>query len=182
MPKSIPSQSYHAVARLLHWLMAVMIIFLMAMAIFRHPIDEALGWHTMSLHKSLGMLILGLTLVRLFWRWKCPPPPQDSAIAAGMQQLAHAAHMVLYAMMLVLPVLGYMTSSAGPYPLRFFGLPVVKLNITKDSLLAHWSETGHVVGGYAMAALVAGHAAAALYHHFILKDSTLRRMRAQRAA
>lgn len=181
MQTATPSESYHAVARWLHWLMAATIVFMMLIVIFREAIDKEWGWRTMGLHKSLGFLILGLTLARIGWRRWRPPPPADPAIGATVQRLAHAVHVALYAMMLVLPILGYLTSSAGPFPLSFFMIPVAKLDIAKNSMLAQWSETGHVVGGYTMAALVAGHAFAALYHHFILKDSTLRRMLGSRA-
>lgn len=172
-----PSGShYHLVARSLHWFMAAAIVTLMIAAIFRKEIDEAIGWRTMGLHKSLGLLVLGLGIVRLGWRLRHAPPPPEPSIGAGMNRLAHGVHLLLYALMLGLPVLGYVISSAGPYPLAFFGLPVGKLAVARDSALAHWAEWGHVAGGYAMVALVVGHALAALYHHHVLKDATLRRM------
>lgn len=180
MPETAPGDHYHIVARALHWTMAAAIVVLMIAAIFRKEIDAAIGWRTMGLHKSLGLLVLGLGVVRLGWRRRHAPPPPDPSIGAGMQRLAHGVHGLLYTLMLGLPVLGYVISSAGPYPLAFFGLPVAKLAVAKDGTLAHWAETAHVAGGYTMVALVAGHALAALYHHHILKDSTLRRMLAPR--
>ncbi len=174
-------EPYHRGARLLHWCMAGMIVLLMVLAIFRKDINAAFEWRSMGLHKSLGLLIFGLAIVRIGWRLRFVPPALDPSLNATARSLAHLVHGLAYAFMLGLPVLGYLVSSAGPHPLDFFGIPLSKLPIEEDSWLAIGAEQGHVIGGYAMAALIVGHMSAALYHHFILRDSTLRRMIPPRA-
>lgn len=170
------TRHYHALARALHWIMAAIIIAAIILVIFRDPIEDAVGWRTMGLHKSLGLLALGLGVGRLAWRMIKAPPPLDPATGRLAAAAAHGVHALLYVLMLGLPVLGYIISSAGPYPMAFFGIPVAKLPIDANSPLAHFAEPAHVYGGYVMAALVIGHVGAALYHHFVLRDSTLLRM------
>lgn len=95
---------------------------------------------------------------------RCPP--------AGPRHASDALRTVI----LGLPVLGYLISPSGPYPLDLFGIPIPMGFAANGSWIAELSEQGHVIGGYLLAALVFGHAAAALAHQFALTDRTLSRM------
>lgn len=167
--------NYHAFARLLHWLMAAIIITAIVLVVFRDNFEDLYGWRTMGLHKSLGFTVLGLTVLRIIWRFTNPPPGHDGELSPGTERLAHIVHFFLYTAMLGLPILGYIISSAGPYPLDFFGMNVPKVPIEKGAM-TEAAGTLHVWGGYLFTALIVGHFVAALYHHMALKDKTLLRM------
>ena len=101
--------------------------------------------------------------------------PYRPALKSGELMLAKAVHVTFYALMLIMPLTGWIFSSAGKYGAAFFGIPV-NLPVAKSSALAGLSNEGHEILGYAMAALVVLHIAAALRHHLMLKDGVLRRM------
>jgi len=117
-----------------------------------------------------------LTLARLAWRIGHPPPPLPKTTPAWQRSAAHLVHWVFYAFLLGLPVLGYLLSSGGPYPLNWFGLiDVPKAPVTKS--LADAAHRAHVLGGITMAVLVLVHVCAALWHQFVQRDRLLARMR-----
>jgi cytochrome b561 len=166
---------YNRVARWLHWTIAVLIIANLVIGIFHDGLGKA--FPAMPIHKSIGMLVLVLSLVRLGWRLTHPAPPLPASVSRIETGLAHGFHWLLYALMIVMPMSGWIFSSAGKYPLGFFGLfEIPKFALTKADPIVGLAHEGHEVLGYAMAALVVGHIAAALRHHFLLKDGVLRRM------
>lgn len=166
---------YNAGARLLHWLIALLIIANIASGLLHDPLEDVIN--LMPAHKAIGMSVLALSLARLVLRmaWKAPPYP---ASMGGVEVLAaRAMHFLLYGMMIGLPLSGWIMVSPGQYPLSWFGLfDIPKLPVMKESLLAGIGHEFHEIGGWLMLALLLGHAGAALRHHFILKDGVLRRM------
>ena len=169
-------QKYDRVAATLHWLMAAMIIVIIVIGIGGRELSHALGGiHTMSVHKSFGITIFFLTLLRLAWRLGHKPPPLPVTTPVWQQAAAHVVHIALYGFMLVMPILGYMLSSGGPYPLDWFGIAVPKMAISKS--LADAAHEAHETGGWLVAALVVGHIGAALWHHYVQRDGLLVRMR-----
>lgn len=166
---------YNRVARVLHWTIGGLIIVNLALGILHDPIGES--FPAMPIHKSIGFVVLALSLFRLFWRITHPAPPLPAAMPGWERFSAHALHWVFYALMIVLPVTGWIFSSAGKYPLEFFWLfDIPKLAVEKGSGLAEGTHNAHVVFGYAWAGLLVLHVGAALRHHFILKDTILTRM------
>ena len=117
---------YTRIAMLLHWLVAVLIIgnLLLVWTIGWYP--DGLVRPAINLHKSIGLTVLGLVLLRLLWRFAHPPPPLPRAISRAERLGAHAAHIVLYALILSLPISGYVHDSAfsqaAAHPLRLYGL------------------------------------------------------------
>ncbi|PCD02938.1 cytochrome B [Sphingomonas spermidinifaciens] len=168
-------QRYNSVARTLHWVIAVLIIGNLAGGLLHDALEDVVN--VMPIHKATGLLILGLTLVRIGWRLTHRPPPLPGHVA-GLERLgAQAAHVGLYALMLLMPMSGWIMSSAGKYPLSFYGLfDVPKFAVTRDDPIAGIAGEGHGLLGWVMLALVVLHVAAALRHHFVLKDQVLRRM------
>lgn len=159
---------YNAGARTLHWIIAVLIIANLA---------SGLAGFAIPVHKAIGLTVLALSVVRLGWRmaWKAPPYP--ASMSRAETGLAHAVHGVLYLFMIAMPLSGWIMSSAGKYPLTWFGLfDWPKLPVAKGSALAGAGHEFHEIGGWVLLALVAGHVAAALRHQFLLKDGVLRRM------
>ncbi len=169
------THKYNAGARALHWLIALLIIMNLASGLLHEPLEKVV--ELMPVHKAIGMSVLVLSLVRLGWRmaWTAPAYP---ASMTGLEVLAaKLVHLALYVFMIAMPLTGWIMSSAGKWPLSWFGLfDLPKLPVTKDSALAGIAHEGHELGGYLLLALVLGHVLAALRHHYLLKDDILRRM------
>ncbi|RYG96662.1 MAG: cytochrome b [Alphaproteobacteria bacterium] len=167
---------YNRVARSLHWTIGVLVILNIAVGIFHDPLGEIYKG-TMGIHKSIGFVVLVLSLFRLFWRLTHPAPPLPGSMPGWEKFSAHALHWVFYALLIVMPMTGWAFSSAGKYPLEFFGLfDIPKLDVQPKSALQMGTHNAHVVLGYSWAVLLVIHVGAALRHHFILKDNILLRM------
>jgi cytochrome b561 len=168
-----PITRYNSTARAFHAIIALLVIGNLLGGLFHDALPKT--WNVIPLHKSMGLLILLLTIARIAWRFTWKTPEYRPVLKSFDLMLAKAVHVTFYALMLIMPLTGWIFSSAGKYGAAFFGISV-KLPVTKDSPLAGLSHEGHEILGYAMAALVVLHIAAALRHHFILKDGVLRRM------
>jgi cytochrome b561 len=127
-------------------------------------------WHAM-----LGLAVFGLVLLRLPLRLALPSPPITPAPPPWQRWLAIAMHGALYALLIVLPVLGWLTLSAKGAPVPFFGLELPAL-IGPDRGLARTLEDLHETIGTLGYWLIGLHAAAALSHHYLVRDDTLHRM------
>lgn len=166
---------YNSVARALHWIIAVLAIGTLAAGLLNDAVEDVV--RVIPAHKAAGITILALTLARLGWRLARPAPSLPMHMRRGERLAAHAAHGALYALMIALPLSGWIFSSAGKYPLDWFGLfPIPKFAITKADPIYGIAHEGHEVLGYVALALIVLHVAAALRHHFLLKDAVLRRM------
>ncbi|MCW3838331.1 cytochrome b [Sphingomonas canadensis] len=169
------ARAYDSVAAAIHWVTAAMVVALLLLALFDDAISDGLGIAAVPLHKSLGITVFVLTLVRIGWRFRRPPPPLQQTGPAWQRRAAAAAHAALYGFLIAMPLLGYVLSSGGPYPLRWFGIGLPKLPV--DRATGTIAGDIHVAAGYAMIALILVHVAAALWHQFALRDRTLGRMR-----
>lgn len=169
---------YTRTAITLHWLIFVLLI-----------VQFILGWTMphigrntpvttlISLHFSFGVLILALIVVRLAWRITHGKPPQDASVPRWQAQLAEVVQWLLYLLLLVVPLLGWINASFRGMPITFFGLfPVPPLLATHAP---GWSWTGDIhidIAEYGILILAGLHIAAALYHRFICRDQVLQRM------
>ncbi|MCX7285651.1 MAG: cytochrome b [Novosphingobium sp.] len=167
---------YNSVARALHAAIAVMVVFNLATGIAGDALEKV--WNPFPLHRGTGMIVLVLSLARLGWRMTWTMPDWPATMGNVQRQLAKVTHAALYALMLVVPVTGWiMTSANSKLPISIWGLfEWPKLAVTKGSALAEVAHEGHEILGYLMAGLVALHVAAALHHHFVIRDNVLRRM------
>lgn len=166
---------YTAVARTLHWAIAALIIANLVLG-FAH---EALprDWSVMPLHKSIGLTVLALTLVRIGWRIAHRPPALPATLPAWEKGAAHATHFAFYALMLILPLSGWIMTSSGTRPLNWFGLfDVPKFAVGKEDAIVGLSGEAHELLPWLWAVLILIHVGAALRHHIVLKDDVLRRM------
>ena len=167
------SATYSRVARWLHWIMGLLIIGNLAGGLL-HDVAPAL---IMPLHKSTGLLILALALVRIAWRLTHRPPAFPAAMAGWERTVASVTHSLFYALIVVIPLLGWIMASAGDRPFDFYGLfPVMKFDVAKESTLWEVAHEGHELLAFAMIGLLVLHIGAALRHHFVLKDGMLARM------
>ncbi|GGC11303.1 cytochrome b [Novosphingobium endophyticum] len=168
-------EKYNRGARALHWIIAVLVIINLALGLLHDPLEKVV--QLIPLHKSIGLTVLILTLGRIGWRLSWTRPPWPGSVTPFERGVAVTTHFLLYVLMLALPLTGWVFSSAGKYPLTFFGLfPWPKLPISKDNPLAGLAHEVHEVFGFVMLGLVVLHVLAALRHHFLLKDRVLRRM------
>ena len=166
---------YNAVARAFHIVIAAMVIFNLVTGIAGDAIEDI--WQPFPAHKATGILILLLSLGRLGWRFTWTMPEWPATMGSLQRKVAKVTHVALYALMLIVPLTGWIFSSAGKYPLSIYGLfDWPKLAVAKGSALADAAHKGHEVLGFVMAGLVVLHIAAALHHHFVIKDNVLRRM------
>lgn len=170
------AERYGWAAKGLHWLTALAVAAMFPIAWWMDALPmglaklEAYGWH-----KSLGMTILAVTLLRLSWRL-ANPQPRYLGDSGWQRRAATLAHWLLYACLIAMPVLGWLMSAAANTPVNLFGLVVLPNPIAPDRALAALFEEVHGTLAYGLLALVALHVAAALKHHFRDRDATLRRM------
>jgi cytochrome b561 len=167
---------YSKGAIILHWLMAVMIIGNLAGG-FLHdfvPTEGGQRAAVMGLHKSFGLTIIALTLLRLGWRVANPVPAFPHYFTAGERLLARAAHWGFYALMLALPLSGWVAADRNDRPLAFFGLPVPKFGVEKA--VGRAANEVHELLGWAMLALLALHIAGIIKHLVLDRDNLMPRM------
>jgi len=169
--------AWGAGAQLLHWLIAAGIAtaMLLGWIMVNMPMGPA-KFQLYAIHKSLGMTILALVLVRIAWRWLNIVPAMPGTLSAREKQLAGAGHLALYGLMLFMPISGYVLNSAANFPLNVFGLVQIP-NLTPESeTLASAASLVHLTLFWVFAAVLVTHIGAALRHHFVLGDDVLRRM------
>lgn len=168
---------YTGVAIAFHWAIALLILVNWPLGYFSEGIEQLLGRSQVALHKSIGLTILGLSLLRLLWRLGHPVPPLPASIAVWRAQVARFTHAAFYVLIIAMPLTGWLRTSSGKYPLTWFGLvDIPKFPIAADSGQARLAAQSHELLGWAMLLLVVLHIGAALHHHFRLRDAVLLRM------
>lgn len=160
---------------LLHWLMFVLIAAMFVLASMMEDAPKGPEkWALYDLHKSIGVSIFLLVIVRFVWNLKAAKP---QPIGNDMQRkLATAGHHSLYLLMVLVPVSGYFMSVAGGHNVPFFSFGDLPALIGKNESLGHFAHEAHEILATLMMLAVAGHAAMGIYHHAVLKDDTLKRM------
>jgi cytochrome b561 len=169
---------YGHIAQLLHWVVVALIItqFVLASMVEDLPRLSAERLETTALHKSVGLTVLLLAAVRLVWRALSPPPLLPSTMKRWERSLAQITHWGLYGIMFALPLSGWLWSSASNYPVSWFGLVQLPDLVQPAERLKDIFHEGHEILGTLLLSLAVLHALAALKHHFIDRDSILRRM------
>jgi cytochrome b561 len=171
------SLAYGAIAQGFHWLTVVLVVAQCWLGIAAHglPISPArlalLAWH-----KSLGLSILALVLLRLAWRQLSPPPPLPDGMPAAERVAAQLSHGLLYLLLMMLPLLGWLSSSAAGLTVSIYGWFELPTLIGADRSLARLLVDVHIVLAWTLLALIGVHVAAALRHHFILRDGVMLQM------
>ena len=177
MPIRNDRSSWGFVSQLLHWLLAVMIFAQIALALTFIQLRRGPEFFALiNAHKSLGLTILVVVVIRLIWRWSNPVPDLPATLKPYERFLARFTHDALYALLIAMPLTGWFGSAALGYPIRWFNLFLVPNPIGKDVPLGHALYLTHSILALALGVILVLHIAAAIRHHFILKDDTLRRM------
>lgn len=175
------STSWGLGAKLFHWIMALGII---GASIFVLHVNDSMPWFKSSpmifityihWHKSFGLILLSLVILRLLWKWTNPKPKTEE-LTPFEEKASKWTHRSLYTLMLVVPVTGWIASSAFGSPTKFFGLFVIPGIIEKSKPLVgpfYWLHFGLA---WLLLTIVSLHIIAAFYHHDRRKDNVLRAM------
>lgn len=195
------SRRYTAVAAIIHWLTVLAIFVLIGvgwkMVSIAEEMQNPLKMQLYNFHKSLGLTVLLLTLVRIVWRLGHKPPPLPDHMPAIQKLAAHGSHLGFYVLLIVLPLSGWIFTDSVGFPAPFWGLfempalyrwdetskTVILFGFVRirgvfaDGVQAwHGMQATHRWIGYAMMALIVVHVGAALKHTFVDKDGLLLRM------
>jgi cytochrome b561 len=171
-------RAYTKVAILMHWVMALFILLNLSVGFFMETFANPSPQRSNVLfyHASIGIVIFTLAVFRLGWRLTHQPPPLPQSISKPQQTAAHSLHWVLYLLILVQPISGYVHRMAGAHLVSFFGLFNLPVLIGKNEPLRLLTDAIHDSGGIIIAILVAGHIGVALKHRFIDRDAVMQRM------
>jgi cytochrome b561 len=174
-PATMPATRYSPVAMSLHWIMAALILFsgIVGLLLDGWPKASKLLW--INIHAQVGLLVLVLLIARIWWRRTHTPPELPPDVSEISRRVSHPAHLLIYAVMLVTPLVGIV---AFVWHARVFdfGLFAIDFGVKSNAPVFHQAEDIHLWLTYGLFALVAGHAVAALWHHFISRDTVLLRM------
>jgi cytochrome b561 len=168
---------YTTVAIVLHWLIAAIVLGQFALGWWMQEIPKQPPGpraEAFNLHKSIGLVVFALMLVRMGWRLGHPPPPLP-AMPPWQARLAHATHILLYAVLIALPVAGYLGSVYSGYPVKFFGMALPVWG-AKNAELKELMSAAHLWLGWTLALAFALHMAGVAKHTFVNRDGLLRRM------
>jgi cytochrome b561 len=174
------TRSWGLVSVLFHWIMAALFLGQFSLGWYMQGVKDLLQqYHLYQWHKSFGFTILGLAILRAIWALTSTRPKLPDTMPDGEKKLALATHVILYAVLFVLPLTGWAVVSTSPLPIAtwYFGLfviPSLPLGISMHTEQI-WSSI-HGFLAYAAIFLAAIHVLAALRHHFHHKDATLLRM------
>lgn len=168
---------YTLTARILHWVTAALVLIMVPIGVAMANADFGGAQDTLyHLHRSIGVLLLPIVLIRLIYRLRNPAPPLPADIPWIQQLAAHITHWGLYTLLIVQPVVGWIATSAYRAPILFFWLFEVPPIWPVDQAFSERMFAVHRLIGIAIVLLVCAHVGAALFHHFIRKDRVLMRM------
>lgn len=176
MPVRNSSVRYGSVAQFLHWAVVALLAVQVTLGLVAHELPAGFERLVlMSRHKSLGITILGIALLRLLWRFVDRPPPPP-AMPRWQAVAARVSHWSLYVLLFALPITGWLTSSAANRPVSWWGLVQLPDFVAPDKDLKETFEEVHEFLVKLLYVLVGVHVAAALKHQFLDRDGLLRRM------
>jgi cytochrome b561 len=177
MPSRSSSSRYGAVAQAFHWVIAALIVTQFVLANLAD--DLPIGAHKLALlarHKSFGMTVLMLAVLRLLWRLKNRPPELPSGMTPLERMLARATHAAFYVLLFAMPLTGWLMSSAKNYSVSWFGLFTWPNLVGKNEALFEALRSTHHILSDVLFVIAVLHILAALKHHFWNKDDVLLRM------
>lgn len=170
-------QRFHVTLRIIHWLMAVIILSLLAMGLYMTGLEreDALRGTLYGLHKSFGVLVLLLLAVRLFLRVATHVPALPKLYPLWERGLAHLGHFALYLLMFGVPMAGIAMSNSGGHPVKFFGVVVPPL-FEQNKEFGGLAHEAHWLLAYVLIGVIGLHLAGVIKHRFIDKQDILYRM------
>jgi cytochrome b561 len=187
MPARNTDLRYGTVAMTFHWLIALLVITNICVGLYMAdlPRSDPTKFITVQTHKSIGLTVLVLSILRLMWRLMNPIPPLPADLNPALHFGARASHFLLYFLIVFIPLTGWLlvSSSSLGNPTQYFGLfdwpniPFVSdlPRASKAPLHDIFGNT-HVILAWSAIVLIPLHVLAALYHYFIRRDGVLQRM------
>ena len=170
-------ERWGAVAQFLHWAIALLIVAAASLSFTAEQMGfsptkvEVFLWH-----KSIGLTILGLVIIRVLWRFANPRPRLPAEFKPWERWAAHGGHLAIYLLLFAMPLSGWVINSAANFPFEWFHLVPVPNIVAPSEQTQDLAEAVHGTLFWILAAVVAIHVAAALKHHFIDRNDILRRM------
>jgi cytochrome b561 len=166
---------YTLTAQALHWLTVLLILTILPVAwvMMSLPTAPQQTW-MLVLHRSLGVTIFAVVVLRLAWRSTHPAPPSPSGVPRLMEMISQVTHWLLYALLLLMPVTGYLQSADGR-PVSYLGLFNLPA-LPKDKALGDAANFLHLLGQWGLYTLVGLHVGATVWHVAIRRDGLLNRM------
>lgn len=176
MPLKSNAERWGSVAQWLHWLMAIGIIGAGALGWYMEGLPRGMDKiDAYALHKSIGLTVLALLVLRVAWRVFDRGPREEPA-PRWQRLAARATHGLMYLLMLAIPLSGWLYNSARGYPLQWFKWINLPALVEKNDALGDFADQAHEFLAWVLAALLLAHAGAALVHHWFERDNTLLRM------
>jgi cytochrome b561 len=167
---------YTATAKVLHWLMAALVLVMLPVGFTMIRVDPGTLQNTLFIiHKGTGATLILLIALRIAWRLTHPPPPL-TGLPAWQARAAHLNHLLLYVMLVVMVTSGYVRTVAGGFPIELLGALGIPPLMGKNKAVEDIALAVHQTGMLVIAALVALHIGAALYHLRIRRDHVFWRM------
>jgi cytochrome b561 len=169
-------EDFSGLQRVLHWLMAIMVLTQLFIGVSMVTTLKPRYLTLISIHKPLGIAILALAVLRLGVRWRLGAPPLPDDLPRAQAPAAKLSHVVLYALLIVMPLVGWGMLSAGGYPVVLYGSLHLPTILPHDDQLHAVLLTTHIVLAYVFFATILLHVAAALFHALIRRDGVFRAM------
>lgn len=168
--------TFGSVAKILHWLIALLVVGMLVFGFFLESFPDSLKGSMITLHKSVGLGILFLIILRLIWRVANKQPEYPLTVPRWEQICARSVHYVFYLILLLMPLTGWLMSSLGGHKVEFWYLWNWQLPFSPNRVWANYFFNTHQILAFIIIAILVLHVAAALKHHFIEKNNLLRRM------
>lgn len=172
------SRRYGIISIILHWIFAIAVYAMFGLGLWMVTLSYYDGWYHQApeLHKSIGVLLMMGLVIRVIWRHISPPPAAPKTHSKFTRISAVAAHITLYALLFALLISGYLISTAEGKPISVFGIFDVPATLADAGSQADIAGVIHLWLAWSVVILSVLHGLAALKHHFIDKDDTLKRM------
>jgi len=166
---------YNFHSKLIHWIMGILIIGMLFIGFFLGDFPSEQKASIYMLHKSTGLLLMLLVIIRLMMRFQSNYPVLPESTPKSIVYIAKINVVGLYFIMFLMPLSGILMSTLSGKTLPFYGLFSIP-SIGQNQLLGNISYNFHSIGGYIFVILIIAHIIGGLFHHFILKDNVLKRM------
>ncbi len=164
-------------SRLLHWFMAVAILFMFTVGITMINMRlSPMKLEMFIIHKSTGMLLLLLVAIRLIWRILNPAPRPSKHLSRLHKNVASIVQMLMYTLLFAIPISGWVINSASNFPLKWFGFFEIPPITNPNIMIEDYAKTAHFIFICMLGSLIVLHISAAIHHHWIKRNDVLKRM------